>query len=217
MDRLLMINMKAYEQGIGRKARYIADIASRLSSQTGVKIILVAQPTDIESLSFKNNVFAQHIDPVSYGSQTGHILPEAVRTAGAKGSLINHFERSLSMDEIKQRIDRAKNVGLTTVACARTPEDAAKIAAMGPDYIAIEPQELIGNPISKNNPGFIQDAVSAVRSANPSVKVLAGAGINSSQDVVAALSLGAVGVIVSSAVVKSENPEQSLKDILSGF
>jgi len=217
MDRLLILNLKAYEQGIGRKARYIADIVNRLSNECGVKIVLACQPTDIENLSYKNEVFAQHIDPVSYGSRTGHILPEAVKGAGATGTLINHCERSLSMDEIKQRIDRAKNVGLTTVVCAPTAEDSEKIAKMGPDYIAVEPPELREAPISRTNPILIEDTVNRVKSANPAVKIIAGAGISSGQDVVTALSLGSTGIMIGSSVVKSDKPEENLKDILSGF
>jgi len=217
MDRLLILNLKAYEQGIGRKARYIADIVSRLSNESGVRIILAAQSTDIESLSYKNEVFAQHIDPVSYGSRTGHILPEAVRGAGATGALINHSERNLSMEEIKQRIERAKNVGLTTVACAPNAEDAEEIARMGPNYVAFEPPELREMSLSKVSPAIIEETVNRVRAANPAVRVLTGAGINSSQDVVTALALGSVGVMLGSGVVKSDKPEESLKNILSGF
>ena len=217
MDRLLILNLKAHEQGTGRKARYIADIVNRLSNESGVRIVLAAQPTDIESLSYKNEVFAQHIDPVSYGSRTGHILPEAVRGAGATGALINHPEKSLSMEEIRQRIERAKNVGLTTIACAPNADDAEEIAKMGPDYIAVESSELRKTSVSKANPALIEETVNRVRAANPAVRVLTGAGINSGRDVVIALALGSAGVMVASSVMKSDKPEETLKEILSGF
>jgi triosephosphate isomerase len=219
MERMLIVNLKAYEHGTGRKARYIADIVSRLPKEKKVRVVLAAQPTDIERLATKQEVFAQHIDPVSYGSRTGHILPEAIKEAGAKGTLINHSERSLSNDEIKARVDRAKNVGLTTVVCAPTAERAEELAMMNPDYIAIEPPELIGGDVSvsKANPDLIEETVRRVRTTNPAVKVLAGAGVNSRNDVMTALALGAVGVLVASAVVKSDNPEAALKDLMEGF
>lgn len=219
MEKILIVNLKSYESGIGRKARYIADIINRVSKDRGVRVIIAAQPTDIERLAYKNEVFAQHIDPVKYGSNTGHILPEAVREAGAKGTLINHSERGLSSEEIRQRIERAKNVGLMTVVCTPDAERAEEIAKMGPDYIAVEPPELIGGDVSvsRASPGLIEDAVKKVRSANPAVKVLAGAGVNKGQDVVTALSLGAAGVLVASAVVRSDNPEAVLTEILGGF
>ncbi len=214
MDKILILNLKAHEQGIGRRARFIGDIANRLSNDSGVRIVLAAQPTDIESLSYKNDVFAQHIDPIPYGSGTGHILPEAVRGAGAKGTLINHSERSLSIDDIKQRIERAKNVGLSTVVFAPSSEHAEQIACMGPNYIAFEHPE--GMPLSDAR-SLLEETIRKVRAANPAVRVLACEGIASGQDVVAALALGASGAMVSSAVLDSEKPEDVLRDILGGF
>ncbi len=212
MEKLLIVNLKAHEQGIGRKARYIADIANRLSKDSGVRIVLAAQPTDIESLSYKNEVFAQHIDPIPYGQGTGHILPEAVKAAGAKGTFISHSERSLSMDDIKHRIERAKNVGLSTVVFAPDAGHAEQIAGMSPSYIAFEPAE--GLPFSGSS-NLLEETIGRVRTANPAVRVLAG--VNSGQDVMTALALGASGVLVSSAVLDSEKPEDVLRDILGGF
>jgi triosephosphate isomerase len=217
MEKLLILNLKAHEQGIGRRARYIGDIVNRLSNDSGVRIVLAAQPTDIENLSYKNEVFAQHIDPIPYGSSTGYILPEAVRGAGATGTLINHSERMLSMDEIRQRIERAKNVGLSTVVFASSAEQAEQIAGMSPNYITVEHPESGEVSLSKANPVLINETVSRVRAANPAVRILAGEGINSGQDVMAALALGTTGVLISSAVLKSNNPEDVLRDILGGF
>jgi triosephosphate isomerase len=211
MEKLLILNLKAHEQGIGRRARYIGDIANRLSNDSGVRIILAAQPTDIESLSYKNEVFAQHIDPIPYGPSTGYILPEAVRGAGATGTLINHSERSLSIDDIKQRIERAKNVGLSTVVFAPSAGHAEQIAGMGPNYIALE----LSGEFSSDSRSLLEETISRVRAANPAVRVLAG--IDSGQDLIAALSLGAAGALVSSSVLDSEKPEDALRDILGGF
>jgi triosephosphate isomerase (TIM) len=214
MDKLLIVNLKAHEHGIGRRARYIGDIVNRLSNDSGVRIVLAAQPTDIESLSYKNEVFAQHIDPIPYGSSTGYILPEAVKGAGATGTLINHSERSLSIDDIRQRIERAKNVGLSTVVFASSAEHAGEIAGMGPGYIAFGTP--MGIPLS-NSRNLLEETISRVRAANPAVRILACAGVKSGQDVITALSLGASGALVSSTVLKSNNPEDALRDILGGF
>ncbi len=212
MEKLLIVNLKSHEQGIGRKARFIGDIVNRLSNDSGVRIVLAAQPTDIESLSYKNEVFAQHIDPIPYGPSTGHILPEAVKGAGAKGTLINHHERMLSMDDIRHRIERAKNVGLSTVVFAPDAVQAEEIARMGPNHVAIEPP---GDAPISDSRDLLEETISRVRAANPAVRVLASA--NSGQDVVAVLALGANGALVSSAVLKSNNPEDVLRDILGGF
>jgi triosephosphate isomerase len=81
---------------------------------------------------------------------------------------------------------------------------------MKPDYIAVEPRELIGGKISVSQarPELISDTVKAVKT-----KVLCGAGINTRQDVKKALKLGAKGVLVASAVAKSKNPGKVLKEL----
>jgi len=58
-------------------------------------------------------VFAQHVDPIKPGNATGHILAEAVKEAGAVGTLINHAEKQLKLSEIEAIISltRGKRLG----------------------------------------------------------------------------------------------------------
>ena len=64
----------------------------------------------------------------------------------------------------------------------------AAAASLSPDFVAIEPPELIGSgiPVSKANPEIV---IGAVKSAE-GVKVLCGAGISKGDDVLAAIELG---------------------------
>ena len=52
-------------------------------------------------------------------------------------------------------------------------------AAMEPDYVAVEPPELIGSgiPVSKANPEVVSKSVDAVKRIAPNVGVLCGAGM----------------------------------------
>ncbi|MEM2175414.1 MAG: triose-phosphate isomerase, partial [Candidatus Micrarchaeia archaeon] len=45
-------------------------------------------------------------------------------------------------------------------------------------------------------------------------KVICGAGISKGEDVKKAMELGTVGVLVSSAIVKSKNPEKVLREMI---
>jgi len=54
--------------------------------------------------------------------------------------------------------------------------------------------------------------VKRIRSVNPEVGILCGAGITTGEDVYAALKLGAEGVLVASGVVKAPRPEDVLMD-----
>jgi len=221
MKPMLLINFKTYARGTGKKALSLAKIADSVAKKTKAIIILSVQPTDLEkvSASISIPVYAQHMDAITPGSHTGWILPEAVKGAGAKGTLINHSEHNIEKKIISENVKKCKEMGIVSVCCAATPKIAKELAAFGPDFIAIEPPELIGGDVSvaKARPEIISDTVKTVKKANPNVKVLCGAGVNSREDVSKALKLGAEGVLVASAIVKSEKPEKVIKDLISGF
>jgi triosephosphate isomerase len=221
MKPMLLINFKTYGQGTGKKALALAKVADSVAGEKGANIVLSVQPTDLREVagSVSVPVYAQHIDPITPGSHTGWILPEAVKDAGAKGTLINHSEHNIEPKKIGENVKRCKGLGLVSVCCAATPKIAKDIAAFGPDFIAIEPPELIGGDISvsKAKPGIISDTVKAVKDVSPKVRVLCGAGVNSAEDVSKALELGAAGVLVASAIVKSGTPERVILDLISGF
>jgi triosephosphate isomerase len=49
------------------------------------------------------------------------------------------------------------------------------------------------------------------------IPVLCGAGVKNGEDVRKAKELGAKGILVASGVVKAENPEEAIRDLLEGF
>ncbi len=218
MKPILLINLKTYEEGTAENALRIAKAAERLAND--VEIVLAVQPVDIRTISENVGIpiFSQHVDPIKYGSNTGWILPESVKKAGATGTLLNHSERRIDLEKIKQSIARCKEIGLRTVVCADTPEKAKEVASLKPDYIAIEPPELIGGNISvsKAKPEVVTQSIEKVNSVE-SIPVLCGAGVKDREDVKKAVELGAKGILVASGVVKSENPEEAISDLLMGF
>ena len=146
---LVIVNFKTYAEGTGKNALKLAKISEKVHIQSKVYVAIAPQPTDLSIIAkeVKIPVFSQHIDPVRYGSFTGHILPEAVKETGAVGTLINHSERRLPLKDIEATVKRAKEVGLITCVCADTAENASKVAAFQPDIVAVEPPELIGTGI----------------------------------------------------------------------
>jgi triosephosphate isomerase len=221
MKPMLLINFKTYEQGTGEEAVKLARAASSIAKKTKENVVLSVQPTDLQRIAGEVSlpVYAQHIDPIKPGSHTGWILPEAVKEAGAKGTLINHSERSIGIGKVEECVKRCRELGLVSVCCAATPLKAAVIAKFGPDFIAIEPPELIGGKVSVSTakPEVIEDTVDAVKRVNDEIMVLCGAGVHCAKDVSKAIELGAAGVLVASAVVKSGNPGKVIKDLISGF
>ncbi len=215
---LIVLNFKTYAESTGEKAVIMAKYCEEVSKESGVDIITCPQAPDIYRVanSVKIPVFAQHIDAVGAGSYTGHITAECVRYAGAKGTLINHSERRLLLSEIDSALSSAKKAGLKTIVCTNNIAVTSAGASLSPDFVAIEPPELIGsgNPVSKANPDIVSGSVRAVKAINPGVKVLCGAGISTGEDVAAALELGAVGVLLASGVIKAKDPKAALFDLV---
>ena len=215
----VIINFKAYKEGFGNSAHNIVRAAERVSEESGVLIGVAPGFMDIPPLSkhFSLPVYAQHVDAIKPGAHTGHILAEAVRFAGALGTLINHSERRLTLADVSGAVEAAKNAHLQTVVCTNNILTSAAAAAFSPDFIAIEPPELIGTGVSiaTADPGVIENSVAAVKNVNSGIRVLAGAGISTGDCVKRAFELGADGVLLASGVVKAKNPEEVLFDLVS--
>jgi triosephosphate isomerase len=213
---IIIVNYKTYAEATGKKALKLSKIAEKVSVETGVNIGVSPQFTDIAPITniVSIPVFAQHIDPITPGSHTGHILLESVKEAGAVGTLINHSERRLKLFEIEAIVTRTRGSGLISVVCTNNQGVSAATAALKPDMIAVEPPELIGTgvPVSKAKPEVVSGTVEVVKQVNPDVVVLCGAGITNGGDVAAALNLGTKGVLVASGIVKAKDPRKVLMD-----
>ncbi|NLX49860.1 MAG: triose-phosphate isomerase [Methanospirillum sp.] len=216
---VILINLKTYGEGLGRNAHRIAGAAETVASESGALIGVCPQMVDLHPLAHHFNVpvYAQHVDGFAQGAATGHTSAESIRLAGAVGSLINHSERRLNLAEIDASVRACEKNGLTSVVCTNNVATSAAAAALNPSYVAIEPPELIGSGISvaKADPGIIQGSVDAIRRVSDDVRILTGAGIQSGDCVRIATELGTDGVLLASSVVKADDPEVVLRDLVS--
>ena len=216
---LILVNLKTYKEGMGNRAHMIATAAELVSRETGARIGVAPGYIDLHPLChhFAIPVYAQHVDGYEPGARTGHIPVEAIKAAGAAGSLVNHSERRLTLAEIELSVRGLQAHKLASVVCSNNEITSAGAAALGPEYVAIEPPELIGSgvSVSKANPDIIRRSVAAVHAVNPKVKVLTGAGIQSGECVKIAVDLGTDGVLLASSVVKSADPAGVLRDLVS--
>ncbi len=214
---MIVVNFKVYEQATGAQALELAKIHEKVAKDTGANIAICVSAIDLFNVAQNVNipVFAQHIDPLSYGSGTGKILPEMVKEAGAYGTLLNHAEYPLEDMVLDKSVQMARDAGLFVIACANTAEKGKQILEFNPDLIAVEPPELIGGDISvsKSGPHIIENAVNIIGEN----RVLIGAGVKDAEDVSIALNLGAVGVLLASGVTKSSDPYLVLMDLVSGL
>ncbi len=212
---MIIINFKTYLESTGKRAVELAKQAEKAAKETGANIVVVPQFVDLAKVAeaVEIPVFSQHIDPIKPGNSTGHILAEAVKEAGAVGTLINHSERQLRLIDIDAIIALAREKGLVSCVCANNPSVSAAIAAMRPDITSIEPPELIGTGISvsKAKPEIVTDTVKLVHKIDSQMTILCGAGISQAEDVSIALKLGTRGVLVASGIVKAKDPYSVLR------
>jgi triosephosphate isomerase len=209
-EPMIIVNFKTFLESTGKKAIELAKQAERASTETGVQIIVVPQFVDLAKIveAIEIPVFAQHLDPIKPGNNTGHILAEAIKESGAVGTLVNHSERQLCLRDIQASVEIAKEKGLVSCVCANNPATSAAIAALKPDITSIEPPELIGTgiPVSKAKPEIITSTIDLVHQINREMPILCGAGISQAEDVAMALNLGTQGVLVASGIVKAKDP-----------
>lgn len=214
---MIFVNFKTYKQGTGQAALELVKICQEVNKKTAIKVIPVIQGVDIFRFASQGfEVWAQHVDNINFGPNTGQILPQAIVAAGAKGTLLNHSEYKLPLEVIKEIINRCQALKLKTLICSDSLEEAKQIAEGKPDFIAYEPPEFIGSrtdSVSSVKPKVIKDFVKEIKT----IPVLVGAGVHSQKDVKVALKLGAKGILVATDVVLAKNPEKELLDLVGGF
>ena len=214
------IGLKGYLYGAD--AVRLAQAADRLSRELDVSVIFDPQAVDIPAVARATErllVFAQHMDPVAVGRGVGSVLPEALREAGAVGTLLNHSERRMTLGDINRAIVRAREVGLATLVCADSPEEAAAVAQLGPDIVLAEPPELIATSRSAATEmrGFVERSVELVRRIDPGIIVMCGAGVQTPDDVEKMIGLGVGGTGSSSGVLKAADPVALMRAMLTAM
>ncbi len=216
---IIILNVKAYAESIGEKGLALAKACKEVSEETGVTIAIAPQQVDLAWIAKQVEIpcFSQHVDAISPGSHTGFISLEAIKSAGAVGTLLNHSEHPMKIIEIDKIIQQSKELNLLVVACTNNLSVTKAIAELSPYAIAVEPPELIGSgiPVSKADPEIVSKSVKAVKKIDNNIVVLCGAGISTGDDVRAAIELGAEGVLLASGVVKAKDPKKALLDLAS--
>ena len=216
---LIVVNLKTYSQGFGDAGLALCREMATVADASGACLAAATSALDLRRFASKGGVpvLVQHVDAAPAGAHTGAVLPEAAAAAGAVGTLVNHAERQLDWPTIEATLARAREAGLVTVLCTADVEATARGAALRPDFVAVEPPELIGGDLSVSTarPEVISDSVAAV--AGTGVPVLCGAGVKTQADVAKAMELGAAGILLASGVVKAEDPGAVLTELVRGL
>ena len=200
----------------GERMLRLAKAIDRIAWKYDLDVIVTPQYADIRLLAQNTefiHVYAQHMDPVVPGRGLGSVLPEAVKEAGAVGVMLNHAEKKISPETLKETIRRADEVGLASIVCADTVEEIRQVALMAPNLIVAEPTDLIGTGVASDM-GYVRATIDAVRKINPDIMVLQGAGISGPEDVANVIRAGAEATGCTSGVMKAKDPEAAAEEML---
>ena len=195
----------------------LALAADKAAEKYDVNIIFTTPIVDIRRVkeNTKNiHVYAPHMDPIYPGRGLADTLPESLVAAGADGVMLNHCEKPLDFEVLKETIARADEVGLTTIVCADSLADASKIATLNPDIIVAEPSELIGTGVSVGTE-YVEAATKSVKDVNPEILVLTAAGISNGEDVYNTIISGADATGSSSGIAKAEDRAAMVDEMIA--
>jgi triosephosphate isomerase len=164
--RTFIINFKNYPEIMGERSLRLARAAERVGRLAGIDMVVAPPNPMLHTIAstVKIPVFAQKADIGEQGKSTGATIAESLKAAGCAGSILNHSESRIPLDKLGQIIAKLKGVGLKSCACAETTEEAVRIAPMSPEFLAIEPPELIGSgvAVSKARPELITATAKSV-------------------------------------------------------
>ena len=205
---MFVINCKNYEEVSGDKIVKFIKIAEQISKKYKVKIA-ISPPQHLIGLVANSSIIilSQHVDDAKVGSTTGFMIPELLKKSKVKGSLINHSEHRISSKGIEKLVLKLKELKMVSIVCVKDIAEVKKYLKLNPDFIAIEPPELIGSgkAISTEKPELIAKAADIVNNSKNKTKLLCGAGIVSGDDVKKAIELGSKGILVASGIIKAKN------------
>jgi len=206
----IVINFKTYQESLGSGGLKLAKMAEKVWREKGITIAVAPQAVDLRAIvsEVELPVFAQALDSTQPGAFTGYTTLQAIKDSGAAGFILNHSERRVNLSLISEAVKSARSMNLISMVCADTPDATGAVSSLNPDFVAIEPPELIGTgiPVSKAKPEVVTGALDKVRMVGSKSKVICGAGITTADDVRAALRLGTVGVLLASGIVKADDP-----------
>ena len=217
---MLVINCKNYtEVASPKKLLQLANSALKASKKYKTKIAIAPPPHMCTWLaqSSKIIVLAQHVDIQGTGSTTGYVIPEMLANSKIAGAIINHSEHRVPISHIRETVRRLSKMHLLSIVCAKNTAESGKMAKINPDYVAVEPPDLIGSgkSVSKHKPKIISGSAKAVALAKNRTKLLCGAGIVTAEDVSSAISLGSKGILVASGVIRAKNWDKIIGDFAS--
>jgi triosephosphate isomerase len=186
----------------------LAEAADAAAERYDIDVLFVAPYTEIHRVAERAKrliVLAPYMDALRPGRGMADVLPEAVVAAGAKGVVVNHCEKPMTLPQIRRTIERANELDMISFACADTVAEAVAVAQLHPDILNPEPTELIGT-------GRGSDMVKAVF---PDILVEQAAGVASGRQVYELILAGADGAGAASGICLAPDPQAMAEEMIA--
>jgi len=216
---IVILNFKTYSESSGENALNLAKDLESAAIESGINMAVAPQATDIFRISQETDIpiLAQHIDPIISGGYTGSNLIDCMIESGISGTLLNHSEKRMKLSDIDEVVKSSRERNIFSVVCTNNIETSVAAATLNPEFVAVEPPELIGSgiPVSQAEPEIVEGTVLKVKKISKKTDVLCGAGISTGDDMKAALDLGASGVLLASGIILADNPKDALINLVS--
>ena len=202
----------------GDKLLEYAIAADKAAEKYDIDVLFITPAVEIRRVVENTKhliVLAPYMDTLRPGRGMADILPEALKAAGAKGVVINHCEKTMSLPQMKKTIDRARELDFLVFACADTLEEAKAIAQLHPDIINPEPSQIIGGGNGVSPMDYVKDSIKVIKEIYPDILVEQAAGITNGQQVYDFIMAGSEAAGAASGIMNAADPIAMIDEMIA--
>lgn len=195
-----------------------AKAADAAAEKYDIDVLFITPCTEIRRVAENTKhliVLAPYMDTLRPGRGMADILPEGLKAAGAKGVVINHCEKPMSLPAMKATIDRARELDFLVFACADTVDEAKAIAQLHPDILNPEPSELIGGTGGVSDMGYVKEMLREIKAIDPNIMVEQAAGITNGQQVYDFIMAGSEAAGAASGIMNAKDPIAMIDEMIA--
>ena len=201
----------------GDKVLEYAIAADKAAEKYDIDVLFICPAVEIRRVceNTKNLiVLAPYMDTLRPGRGMADVLPEGLKAAGAKGVVINHCEKPMSLPQMKATIDRARELDFLVFACADTLDEAKAIAQLHPDIINPEPSEIIGGGNGVSPMAYVKDSIRVIKEIYPDIMVEQAAGLTNGQQVYDFIMAGSDAAGAASGIINAKDPIAMIDEMI---
>ena len=195
-----------------------AKAADAAAEKYDIDVLFITPCTEIRRVVENTKhliVLAPYMDTLRPGRGMADILPEGLKAAGAKGVVINHCEKPMSLPAMKATIDRARELDFLVFACADTVDEAKAIAQLHPDILNPEPSELIGGTGGVSDKGYGKEMIREIKEIDPNIMVEQAEGITNRQQVYDFIMAGSEAAGAASGIMNAKDPIAMIDEMIA--